>query len=352
MPTVSDAAANKRSLPPFPEGWYFLTTAAQVRASKLMRMTWMGRGVVLWCNERGDIGVAESICPHLGADLDPASGARIEGGLLRCPFHGYGFDATGQCVSTPSGDPARSVRLQLIETRHMGDLVFGWSGLRGRGPQWQLPPDPANDGLWSGIEVRTLRFPGHPQETSENSVDVAHLSYVHGYGSVTCETPVTVDGPRLESRFGFCSTRRIAKVGKISLQISAVAHVFGLGYSFVEFQEHTIGLDARLWVLATPVDGTLVDLTIVSCLRQLRSPKRRIAGLALLPPRWRTAIMNKLIASSQIRDVRQDVLIWSRKHYVPRPRLTRADGDILRYREYCQQFYDPADVCSSGNEAP
>ena len=352
MTSDTGVLTNNSSLPPFPEGWYFLATARAVRASKLMHKTWMGRSIVLWCNERGDICVAESVCPHLGADLGPDSGARVEGGLLRCPFHGYGFDVTGQCVSTPSGDPARSVKLRVLETRHVGDLVFGWSGLQGREPQWQLPPDPPDEGDWSGIEVRTVRFPGHPQETSENSVDVAHLSYVHGYGNVTYETPVTVDGPRLESRFGFSSTRKIAKIGKISLRVSAVAQVVGLGYSFVEFQEHTIGLDARLWVLATPVDGTLVDLSIVSRLCELRDPKRPIAGLAFLPRRLRTQIINKFVANFQIRDVRQDVLIWSRKHYVPRPRLTRADGDIMRYRAYCEQFYDPADACSESDGAP
>ena len=36
----------------------------------------------------------------------------------------------------------------------------------------------------------------------------------------------------------------------------------GLGYSFVEVREHSIGMDLRLWVLATPVDGALIDFTL------------------------------------------------------------------------------------------
>ena len=50
------------------------------------------------------------------------------------------------------------------------------------------------------IEIKTNRFPGHPQETTENSVDLGHLRYVHGYGSVDRIEPVSVDGPCLESR--------------------------------------------------------------------------------------------------------------------------------------------------------
>ena len=35
----------------------------------------------------------------------------------------------------------------------------------------------------------------------------------------------------------------------------------------------------------------------------------------------------------------QDVVIWERKQYRPRPRLSRADGEIGLYRRYCEQFY-------------
>ena len=352
MSTEALVVENNRSLHPFPEGWYFLTTLRAAQASQPLQMTWMGRSVVVWSDAQGSICAAEGICPHLGADLGPGSDARIVDGLLVCPFHGLAFDTSGRCVKTPSGDPARSAQLRVFEICTIAGLVFAWWGLDGRPPQWHLPAVSLDDGDWSDLECRTVRFAGHPQETSENSVDIAHLSYVHGYSNVTCDTPVSVDGPYLESHFGFSSTRRIAKVAKMSLNVSAVAHVVGLGYSFVEFQEHTIGLDARLWVLATPVDGTLIDLTIVSRLRALRNPRRRIAGLAFLPQRLRTPIINKFVASMQIRDVHQDVLIWSRKHYVPRPRLTRADGEIMKYRAYCEQFYGDTTACSTGDAYP
>ena len=105
-----------------------------------------------------------------------------------------------------------------------------------------------------------------------------------------------------------------------------------------------MGMDTRLWVLATPVDGTLVDLSLVSQVREMRSPTRRIAGPGLLPTTLRAPIMNKVIASFQLHDVRQDVVIWSRKRYRSSPRLCRSDGEIMTYRAYCAQFYpDPHD---------
>ena len=170
-------------------------------------------------------------------------------------------------------------------------------------------------------------------------MDLAHFRYVHGYGSVERVGKMVVDGAYLESRFNFRSVRRFAKIAKFSLDISANTLVSGLGYSFVEIREHSIGMDMRLWVLATPVDGTLIDMSLVSQVREIRSPRRLVGGLGFLPRRLRAPIINKFIVAIQHRDVLQDVVIWSRKRFRSRPRLCRADGEIMPFRTYCAQFY-------------
>ena len=142
-------------------------------------------------------------------------------------------------------------------------------------------------------------------------MDLAHLRYVHGYDNVKRIEPVSVDGTYLQSRFDFRSTRAIARFATLNFDLSANAHIFGLGYSFVDIHERSIGMDVRLWVLATPVDGTLIDLSLVSQVRELRSPRRWIAGLGFLPQRLRAPVMNRFIASQQLQDVFQDVVIWS-----------------------------------------
>ena len=57
--------------------------------------------------------------------------------------------------------------------------------------------------------------------------------------------------------------------------------------------------------------------------------------------------MNKIVSSLQVHDVKQDVVIWSRKQYVPRPRLVRSDGEVMKYRAYCAQFYPEPGACRS-----
>ena len=47
----------------------------------------------------GPLGLIDRDCPHRSADL---AFGRLEDGGLRCPFHGWLFDAEGKCLETPA----------------------------------------------------------------------------------------------------------------------------------------------------------------------------------------------------------------------------------------------------------
>ena len=51
-----------------------------------------------------------------------------------------------------------------------------------------------------------------------------------------------------------------------------------------------------------------------------------------------------LILNDVALEVRKDVEIWSRQRYQPRPVLSRSDGDIFRFRRYCEQFYGESEA--------
>ena len=324
-------------LPPFPEGWYFIATRAHLENEGLIEKKWMGEEIVAWCDERGTICVADAFCPHLGSHMGPTVGGRIRDGCLVCPFHGFTFDATGQCVATPNAPAPRAAKLRVHETTEICGLIFAWWGVGGRPPQWRLP-DEADGPKWSRMLTTTLRFRGHPQETTENSVDVEHLGYTHGYSDVEL-APMTVDGAHLRTAFDFRAMRRIAGLFEVVVDISAVVHVHGLGYSFVAFLEEPAGVKSRMWVLATPVDGTHIELTLATQTYEIRKPKRFITGLGFLPVSLRHKLRSRIALREERRYVMQDVVIWQRKRYQSPPRLCRADGPIGKYRLYCRQFY-------------
>ena len=324
---------------PFPEGWYFVTTRKALTKARLIQKTWMGENIIAWVDDGGKVCVADSYCPHLGSDMGPAAGGCIRDGRLVCPFHGFEYDTTGQCVATPFAEAPRTAKLTVYETHEEAGLVFAWWGIGGRAPQWRLPEDQFDQTGWSGLSVWKARFPGHPQETSENSVDLAHLRYVHGYDNVERVGKLEVDGPYLRSCFNFRTVRKIARFGRLTLDLTADTSVWGLGYSIVQTREHTIGMDIRIWILATPVDGVEIDMWIVMQIADLRKPRRWLFGLGFLPVKVRAPLMNKFLAPFQHSDVLQDVIIWGRKRYRTRPRLARSDGEIMPFRYYCAQFY-------------
>lgn len=339
MPVKHAEIINGALPSPFPEGWYFVADRKTLEKTRLIHKQWMGEDIVIYCDDAGNVCVAEAYCPHLGSSLSPQAGGCVRGGRLICPFHGFEYDTTGSCAATPYAPAPKDMRLRVFETREIVGLIFAWWSEAESAPKWQLPADPPDQTNWSNIRIWTTRFPGHPQETTENAVDLAHLRYVHGYDSVGRVDTVTVDGAKFKSNFDFATTRRIAGIPFVKLDLTAHSDIFGLGYSFVSVREHTIGMDLRLWVLATPVDGTHIDMSIVSQVREIRNPKRKIPGLGFLPRPLRAPTMNRIVLHFQSRDVLQDVIIWSRKKSRLQPLLSRSDGEIMAYRAYCAQFY-------------
>src|SRR5207237_6008464 len=59
----------------------------------------MGEDLVLFRDDQGRYGLIDRACPHRGTDL---AYGRLEGGGLRCAFHGWLFDVTGKCLETPA----------------------------------------------------------------------------------------------------------------------------------------------------------------------------------------------------------------------------------------------------------
>ncbi len=330
--------SGEHRLPPFPEGWYLVELRREIAREKLISRNWMGQQIVAWLDEGGEVRVADAYCPHMGAHLGPQAGGKVCQGRLVCPFHGFEFNGAGHCVSTPNAPPPARARLQLYETCESEGMVFAWWGHHGRPAQFELPKLP-HDPDWSPLGWRRLEFRSHPQETSENSVDLGHLRAIHGYRDVYQIGAVEVNGAHLLSKFHFFRERKIAGIFPLNHDVTAEAHVHGLGYSLVRVREHTIGMEARLWVLGAMTDGETLKMTLAGQVRALPKPKRFLIGMKWVPRKWRSKLMNEFLLSSQKLDVLQDVSIWETKRFNGKPKLCQADGQIGLYRRYCQQFY-------------
>ena len=324
--------------PPFPDGWYFVASRGALVKQALIGRTWLGQEIVAWCDDKGSVCVADAYCPHLGSHLGPQTGGQVRDGCLVCPFHGFEYDATGRCVATPNAPAPKNARLAVYETQEINGMVFAWWSATGEAPYFRLPTDTRDEDGWTEVGFRRFRLTSRPEYIAENSVDLAHFSHIHGYSDVEQVGPVTVDGARLTSVFEFTRERSVLGC-PLRFRVSAVTHLHGLGYSAVELTEHTIPFRARFWVLATPLDGTYVELVLANQTKEMDRVKRRILGLGWLPKRLRARLTNYVTLEGQVRDVQQDVPVWNRRTFHDRPVLSSADGKIMLYRRYCSQFY-------------
>lgn len=86
-----------------PNVWVKAADSADLAGRRpVVPVTLFGQRLVLFRDDEGELGLIGRHCPHRGADL--CFGRREDNGL-RCPFHGWHFDRTGQCVEQPAEPP-------------------------------------------------------------------------------------------------------------------------------------------------------------------------------------------------------------------------------------------------------
>ena len=156
-----------------------LAPAMAERPLKAVRL--LGQDLVLFRNTQGQFGLIDRPCPHRGADL---AFARHEGDGLRCPFHGWKFDVSGQCVDTPA-EPIGSRLCSRIRQRsypviERSGVLMAWLGPEGIEP----PPLPAMD-CFAAPDSHTFAFKGlwscNWLQAFEVGIDPAHTSFLHRF---------------------------------------------------------------------------------------------------------------------------------------------------------------------------
>ena len=166
---------------------------------KLMRMYWqpaalvdelqgprpvrpvklLGENLVLFRDEEGRYGLIDRHCAHRGADL---AFGRLENGGLRCAFHGWLFDVSGQCLETPA-EPKDSKLCQGIKQR-------SYPVVEKRGILWAYlgegePPAFPEIDCFVAPDSHTFAFKGlincNWLQALEVGIDPAHASFLHRF---------------------------------------------------------------------------------------------------------------------------------------------------------------------------
>lgn len=316
-------------LPPFPHGWYAVAFSTELAPDAVLTRQVAGNEIVVYRTPSGATNVKNAHCPHLGAHL--GMGGRVQGETIRCPFHGFCFDAAGTCVATGYGTaPPEGLVAHTWDVHESDGAIYVWYG--DSPPVW-TPPELKEEG-WGPLVTDTFTLRDHPQETTENSVDLGHFAIVHGYERVNIIEPIHIDAHQLG--IGYSAER---STFGINTAFEYRIDIHGLGYSRVDLNIPKENLAFQLFILATPTDGEHVELRIAVRIRTFADhrPTRRM--LRALPNSWGETIVTRLVAREVQRDAQADFPIWENKAYIHPPRLADGDGPIGVYRKWARQFY-------------
>jgi phenylpropionate dioxygenase-like ring-hydroxylating dioxygenase large terminal subunit len=314
---------------PIPYGWYFVAFCDELAAGDVQPLHYFGRDLVLFRDADGKAGLLDAHCPHLGAHL--GYGGKVEGSLLRCPFHGWGYDVDGWCRNVPYAkvQPPVCKREPLIHAYPLTEangVIWAWYHPQNAAPLFDVEVYPEfTEPGWARQIRYAWRVAINPQEVAENGVDVAHFQFVHGLPAVpegesryhAQVRQTRADGWR-EVELPDGSTKRI--------QTSIETIMNGAGQKITRFTSET---QTSLMVLVTPIEAD--DAWIRYAFTHTEVPAGSAEEKALQEACWRIG--------PGPTGITPDLPIWQHKIHVSRPILCDGDGHILRFRQYFAQFY-------------
>jgi len=144
-----------------------------------IRFRILGEDLIAFRDSNGQVGFLAQHCPHRGASL--FFGRNEEAGL-RCVYHGWKFDTSGQCIDMPSEPPESDfrdrLRIKTYPTCEVGGMIWIYMGPPDKQPDhppempFTLVPEDERRGLKFLVEANWL-------QCLEGELDTAHVSFLH-----------------------------------------------------------------------------------------------------------------------------------------------------------------------------
>lgn len=143
-----------------------------------LRVRLLGEDLIAFRDTLGRVGLLGANCPHRGA---PLFFGRNEECGLRCVYHGWKFDVTGQCVDQPNEPPASNFKDKIRHTAYpcveRGGVIWAYLGT-------VSPPPPLPALEWLDVPdthrllAKRMQFCNWAQAL-EGEIDQSHVSFAH-----------------------------------------------------------------------------------------------------------------------------------------------------------------------------
>jgi len=311
---------------PYPSGWFVVAFSGEIPPMGVKSLRYFGEKLVAFRGEDGAVHVLDAYCAHMGADL--ASGGRVVGTSIECPFHAWRYCGTGECVSIPYAKkiPPKA-RQRAWTVREINGLVLVHHDSHGAAPTYDIPTiEEFGTDAWLPWATNFYHIKTHPREIVENLADRAHFPRVHSTEIDEFEFDVA----------GHTATQRVAGRallpggGVDNFRSSTTYH--GPGYLLMRMDG---ALQNYMIVAHTPVDQGTLDLRMGVMLKIVGDRQKTEGYVA--------RYMDNLKAGFE-----DDIRIWENKLYREQPVLCDGDGPISQLRRWYRQFYTRGGVDAHG----
>ena len=249
--------------------WYVACESNEVGEQPVpVRM--LGCDFVVFRDENGAAACLSAVCCHRGGDL--ARGRRV-GGCVKCPYHGWEYDAAGRCTRMPPlGDdvtPPKRARVDSYPVTERYGYVWVFLGDLPAGERPELPdflPDYADADRWRVARLQR-DWRANWARVHENLLDTAHLYLVHSFGRhlpskmAVWPTEKRPWGGRVVQRFASKPTpAATTAVNQPQATQRRAESVVTLEFSIIGLmhknaQQLSSGYDQIIWNCLTPVDA-------------------------------------------------------------------------------------------------
>lgn len=205
----------ERDMSTIEDAWYCAGFSDQFASGDLKDLTMAGRPMVAWRTVDGTVTVLDGRCVHKRFPL--ARGRFIEPDVLECAYHGFCYDALGDCTSIPAqthGRIPRTAKLTRFPVVEQDGVVWVWPGDPDRSSDVAVPPTPEiGDPEFRTIHSEPIIVRAHYRLMIENLLDITHFYPLHADSVGDIENsriPVDIERRDLNGAQSIGTVRRVS----------------------------------------------------------------------------------------------------------------------------------------------
>ena len=155
--------------------WHPIHRAEELGAGQAKPIEIMSEHFTLYRGDNGAPHVVDFRCPHRGTQL---SAGWVEGDSIRCMYHGWRFDQSGQCTEQPAEEKsfAAKICIRSYPAREYLGLIFAYFG-EGAAPPFPRYRHMEEDGVLEVLSTEV--WPCNFFQRIDNNGDTYHVPFVH-----------------------------------------------------------------------------------------------------------------------------------------------------------------------------